>query len=148
MTTIQQQQPSSRLISEDWREVPQPTRTTTISSDIHPILNTILASNQPMSMQETGQEKVTVGGETGFLGNRQDIINWSGTLPLDQYPINEDPNPEVIRKRTDQTIAFNQEIAIRYLRPSTPPPPGDILISHEAPLVPPPAPPIVLNSIF
>jgi hypothetical protein len=33
--------------------------------------------------------------------------------------IKDDPNPEIIRKKTDQFINYSQEIAIRYLRPPT-----------------------------
>jgi hypothetical protein len=33
-------------------------------------------------------------------------------------------NTEIIRKKPDQTVVFNQEVSIRYLRPPTPPPPG------------------------
>ena len=37
---------------------------------------------------------------------------------------------EIIHKKPDQTIIYNQEVSIRYLRPPTPPPPG-ILQSYS-----------------
>jgi hypothetical protein len=38
-----------------------------------------------------------------------------------------------------------QEIAIRYLRPPTPPPPGEILINQECNTLTPPAPPLIVR---
>ena len=64
---------------------------------------------------------------------------------MNKYPINEDPNPEVIRKQVEHPLQYVQEIGIRYLRPPTPPPPGDIVIQHEPDFVPPPAPPLVIR---
>ena len=51
----------------------------------------------------------------------------------------------MIRKQTTQQLVYNQEIAVRYLRPPSPCQPGDICISHEPHFVPPPAPPIVIR---
>jgi hypothetical protein len=38
-----------------------------------------------------------------------------------------------------------QELAIRYLRPPTPPPPGEILINQECNTLTPPAPPLIIR---
>jgi hypothetical protein len=104
--------------------------------------STILASTAPLDMTET--EEITVNGERGIWINRNEVTNWRGNVPISKYPINDDPNPEIIRKRTNQQIVYHQEVAIRYLRPPTPPPPGEILIQQVG-ISLPPAPPLVIR---
>ena len=103
----------------------------------------ILRSSVPIDVQET--EEIEINGQRGIWTNKSEIANWRGVMPIAQYGINDDPNPEVIRKRTEQQLVYQQEIAIRYLRPPTPPPPGEILIQQEANQVIPPAPPLVIR---
>jgi hypothetical protein len=81
---------------------------------------------------ESREEVVTVNGITGILVNKAEIDNWRGPIPLSEYPINDDPNPEIIRRTLDAS-SYNstQEITIRYLEPPTPPPPGEIIIQQE-----------------
>ncbi|CAF1016067.1 unnamed protein product [Brachionus calyciflorus] len=74
-----------------------------------------------------------------------EVTSWSGSIPLSEYPVNQDDNPEVITKKSDQTVQYVQEVSIRYLQPPSPIPHGEILIQHEKPVVPPPAPPIVIR---
>lgn len=69
----------------------------------------------------------------------------SGPIPIEQYIINEDQYPEVINKQSTQTLQYVQELAIRYLRPPTPPPPGDIVITQEPNLRTAPAPPLIIR---
>ncbi|CAF1595516.1 unnamed protein product, partial [Didymodactylos carnosus] len=40
------------------------------------------------------------------------------------YPINIDPNPELIVRPNTQRLTYTHDVAVRYLRPPTPPPPG------------------------
>lgn len=103
----------------------------------------ILAASNPIELNET--EVITVNGQQGVWSNRAEVLNWRGVIPITQYLINEDANPEVIRKRTEQQLIYEQEIAIRYLRPPTPPPPGEIVIRQEKNILTPPAPPLVLR---
>jgi hypothetical protein len=79
--------------------------------------------------------------------NKNEILNWKGEIPITEYSINEDSNPDVIKKRTQQKLIYDQEIAIRYLRPPTPPPPGEILIRQEKNIPTPPAPPLVIRQV-
>lgn len=51
-------------------------------------------------------------------------------MPITEYAINQDAQPEVITKRSNQQLVYQQEVAIRYLRPPTPPPPGEIIIQQ------------------
>lgn len=66
-------------------------------------------------------------------------------MPIHEYPINEDPNPDLLCKRTNQEIEYVQEFAIRYLRPPTPPAPGDIIINQEPNIATSPAPPLIIR---
>lgn len=51
-------------------------------------------------------------------------------MPITDYAINQDAQPEVITKRSNQQLIYQQEVAIRYLRPPTPPAPGEIIIQQ------------------
>ena len=105
----------------------------------------ILRSKSPLEMNET--QEAEVFGQRGLLVNKAEIANWRGTLPIHQYPINDDPAPRYIRKKPSKDLEYVQEVAIRYLRPPTPPSPGDILIQQEANVLTPPAPPLVLRQM-
>ena len=107
------------------------------------IENAILNSSAPISISET--EEITVNGQKGIWANKSESVNWLGPYPLANYLINEDTNPEIIRKKTDQLLTYQQEIAIRYLRPPTPPAPGDIVIKVEEDIVAPAPPPLIIR---
>lgn len=83
----------------------------------------ILRSIEPLRVNES--EEITVNGERGVWTNKQEVSNWRGNIPITQYQINQDPNPQIIRKQTRQTCEYIQELAVRYLKPPTPPPPGE-----------------------
>jgi hypothetical protein len=118
------------------------TKSTNGGVQLSEIESAILRSTMPLDMNET--EEITVNGERGILLNKNEIANWRG-IPLSQYAINDDPNPEIIRKQTDQKLTYHQEVAIRYLRPPTPPAPGEIIIQQEGNSFIPPAPPLVIR---
>jgi hypothetical protein len=46
------------------------------------------------------------------------------TPDVKNYPINVDANPELIVRPNTQRLTYTQDIAVRYLKPGTPPPPG------------------------
>lgn len=46
------------------------------------------------------------------------------------YKINFDPTPQIIRKHANDAVTYKQEVAVRYLRPPTPPPPGPLIIKE------------------
>ena len=103
----------------------------------------ILRSTVPIELNET--EEITIQGQRGIWANKNEVVNWRGEMPISAYTINEDNNPEVITKRTHQNIEYLQELAVRYLKPPTPPPPGEIVITQEANILTPPAPPLVIR---
>lgn len=51
-------------------------------------------------------------------------ITAQATPDVKNYPINVDPNPELIVRPNTQRLTYTQDIAVRYMKPSTPPPPG------------------------
>ena len=112
-------------------------------SNISMIEQTILRAVHPVEFNES--ESLTVNGQTGIWVNKSEVLNWKGVIPITNYLINEDSNPEIIRKQTEQKLVYDQEVAIRYLRPPTPPPPGEILIRQEKNISTPPAPPLVIR---
>jgi hypothetical protein len=103
----------------------------------------ILRSGEPVASGE--QDEIEVLGQRGLWLNKQEVANWRGVIPITEYLINEDANPEVITKRSQEKIEYIQELAIRYLRPPTPPAPGEIVIKQEANILTPPAPPLVIR---
>ena len=124
---------------------PAPARTASQRSNalLSEIEAAILRSGQPIDSNE--QEEIEVLGQRGLWLNKQEILNWRGVIPITEYLINEDANPEIITKRSQEKIEYIQELAIRYLRPPTPPAPGEIVIKQEANICTPPAPPLVIR---
>jgi len=103
----------------------------------------ILRSTAPIDVSET--EELTVIGQRGIWMNKAEVNAWRGDLAITEYKIHEDSNPQIINKRIEQQIEYVQELAIRYLRPPTPPAPGEIVISMEADKVTGPAPPLIIR---
>lgn len=107
------------------------------------IENAILKSKAPIELNET--EEITVLGQKGIWANRLETAQWSGDVPISEYKVNEDSNPEIITKKTNQTLEYVQELAVRYLRPPTPPAPGEIIITQLPNTATPPAPPLIIR---
>ena len=63
--------------------------------------------------------------------NSQAFINFNRSSKNIVYPINVDPQPQIVHRRSEQKLQYTQEVAVRYLKPSTPQPPGDIIIKYE-----------------
>jgi len=85
------------------------------------------SADEPISVNEA--DEITAAGQRGIYANKAEVVNWRGPLPITDYPINDDSNPEVITKRVTQQLEYVQELAIRYLRPPTPPSAGEIVCS-------------------
>lgn len=86
----------------------------------------LLRTNSPLESNET--EELTVFGNRGIWVNREEIANWNGNI--NEYVLNEDSNPEIVEKKVQTALHYIQELAVRYLSPPTPPPPGDIVITQ------------------
>jgi hypothetical protein len=80
-------------------------------------------------------ETILFNNQTGIWLNKEECDAWKGRMPLREYKLNEDPNPIIIRKKLLQPIEYNQNVQIRYLKPPTPPPHGDLIIKQENDIV-------------
>ena len=74
----------------------------------------ILRSSVPIDI--TDAEEININGQRGIWANKSESANWKGPVPLGNYAINEDANPEIITKKSKQHLIYQQEVAIRYLR--------------------------------
>lgn len=134
---------ASILTHQTTHQQQQTLSTSSGSAGLSQIEQAILRSNAPIDINET--EEITVNGQRGIWANKQEVVNWRGPVPVSQYPINEDSNPEIITKRSNHQVEYIQELAIRYLRPPTPPAPGEIIITQEVNSLTPPAPPLIIR---
>jgi hypothetical protein len=72
----------------------------------------IMRSTDPIEIEG---EEIVVNGQRGIWANRMEAAAWKGEYPLEAYPINQDPNPELIVKKSKAKLEFTQEMAIRFL---------------------------------
>jgi len=80
-------------------------------------------------------------------GLHPSTINSGRQLPLDQYKINYDPNPIIIRKQIPVEMpTYKQQVIVRYLRPPTPPEPGPLIVKEVREPQPAAAPPLVIRT--
>ena len=105
----------------------------------------ILNSNEPIHVC-TQNETLTVNGETGIWANKTESDAWTGPVPINKYPINQDPCPQIINKKP-KCVECKREVFVKYLEPPKIPAPGPIIINQEANKLVPPAPPIIIRQI-
>jgi len=74
----------------------------------------ILRSTKPIRISNS--EEIELNSTKGIWLNKSEEKNWSGTIPLNEYIINEDDDPLVIIKKSYKDLKYMKEIAIRYLR--------------------------------
>lgn len=103
----------------------------------------LLNSSHPIKVNSNN--KININGNRGILVNKSEILKWKGSIPLESYPINIDPNPQVIIKKDSKKIDYTQSIRIKYLKPPSPPAPGDLIIRQEPSRLTVPAPPIIIR---
>lgn len=101
----------------------------------------VISAKQPLDLR--AHEVINAGPFRGLYLNKHEVDSWRGPIPIDQYPIHNDPNPEVIKKRLDK-VRYTQELGVRYLNPPPLPRPGDIIIRERNSSLPP-APPVVIR---
>ena len=66
-------------------------------------------------------------------------------IALDQYKLQVDPNPTVIRKKAEGRVTLTQNVSLKFLKPPQPEQPGDITITQEPDVQAPAAPPLVVK---
>lgn len=102
-----------------------------------------MRSENPIDIK--AEDEISVFGERGIWVNKDEVDKWRGSIDISEYPINEDHEPEVVTKKPSFMVEYVQELAIRYLRPATPPAPGEIIITQEPDISPAPAPPLIIR---
>ena len=103
----------------------------------------ILHSKNPVPSKENNI--IQVNNFTGTWLNRDDNLKWKGQIGLEQYPINNDPDPIVIKKKPFDKITLTQGVNVRFLKPPKIQNAGDIIIKHDEPKQIPPAPPLIIR---
>jgi hypothetical protein len=100
-----------------------------MTSDIE---TAILNSNEPIMISDDKAKEIVMkaNGEKVILLNKTEIDNWIGPIPINDYPINKDPNPIIINKKP-KPIDVKQQVAVKYLEPPPAPTPGEIIIQQE-----------------
>ena len=66
-------------------------------------------------------------------------------IPIEQYKLQVDPNPTVIRKKAEGRMTLTQNVSLKFLKPPMPEQPGDITITQEQDVQAPAAPPLVIR---
>jgi len=105
------------------------------------IAEQVINAKQPI--QTNAREQVQAGQFQGLYLNKSEVDAFRGDIPIEQYQINEDPNPEVIKKRLDK-LRYTQEVATRWLNPPPAPKPGNLIV-RERQQTHGPAPPLVIR---
>lgn len=103
----------------------------------------ILRSSYPIEISET--EEISVHDQRGVWSNRAEVLSWRGDVNISEYQLHRDTNPLIMTKKAKQDVEYVQELAIRYLRPPTPPAPGEVVIIQEANIKTGPAPPLIIR---
>jgi hypothetical protein len=55
----------------------------------------IRSSTQPITAESS--DIITVNGEKGVWVNKAEVESWRGEIPISEYLINQDSNPELVR---------------------------------------------------
>lgn len=108
-----------------------------------PLETEIIEAKRPFEIKDT--EVIEVNGLKGLWSNKREVEKWQGVYPISEYPINQDDEPEIIKKETNQTVVYKHEVAVRFLKPPTPTPPGDLIIKQENNIPVSPAPPVIIR---
>ena len=73
------------------------------------------------------------------------LVNQRISADASEYPLNQDSNPEQIRRHNNDRVTYQQDVAIRYLQPPTPPPPAPVIVREIRAPQHPEAPPLVIR---
>lgn len=104
----------------------------------------IVESENPIRVHNV-EEVIINDEEKGYWLNKEEVDNWQGPVPLEEYRLNEDPSPIVVKKKPSEKLKYKQEVHIKYLKPPTPKP-AEILVIQEPDKQLPPAPPLVIRT--
>jgi hypothetical protein len=66
-------------------------------------------------------------------------------VAVSAVPLNQDPNPIVIRKQPAAPVNYTQQVSVKFLQPPPPQQPGDIVITQQKDVQAAPAPPHLIR---
>lgn len=105
----------------------------------------IIKSLQPLQVKD--DEEITALGQRGIWVNKDEVNKWRGPIPISDYRLNEDSTPDLITKTIHDPVEYTQDISVRYLKPPTPAPHGDLVIRQENDVVRPAAPAQIIRQL-
>lgn len=115
------------------------------SSEIERAIHT---SNRPIEPEEAEFIEIPELGIKGFWINKSETEKWKGgEVPLSDYKINLDSNPEVIPLKYAGCVERIEAKAVKFLKPLQIQPPGDLVITQLPDYQPPEAPPIIVRQL-
>ena len=85
---------------------------------------TITRYGEDTSIKQLIQSGISFAGNPALEDQEIQAITAKATPDVKDYPINIDHNPELVVRPNTQRLTYKQDIAVRYLKPATPPPPG------------------------
>ena len=100
------------------------------------IINSAVASSKTLTLATTTTSQAYVApAVVETVAAPASVVS---SLPLDQYRLNVDPNPTVIRKKPAEKVQYTQQVSLKFLKPPPPEQPGDIIIKQEPDVQAPP----------
>jgi hypothetical protein len=79
----------------------------------------LLNAAQPLHSLST-RETIAAAGFSGLYLNKHEVDEWRGPVPIENYPIYDDPDPQVIRKHIEK-VHYEQVCGTRWLNPGPAP---------------------------
>lgn len=90
--------------------------------------NALIRQSPASSTRSTHQRSSSTSSILEANNQHQKAIFDYHTFLRDHPEFNADPNPEFINRPNPNQVTYQQNVAIRYLVPPTPPPPGPLII--------------------
>lgn len=101
------------------------------SVDSYDIEKEIVESSIPIDLTDETAEEVTCLNQRGVWLNKRQCIEWSNKHgSISRYKLNDSKVVDIIHKRNNSTIQYNQKVHVRYLKPPSPPP-AELIIRSE-----------------
>ena len=107
------------------------------------IENAILNAREPLR-NLSSRDIYEKGPYRGIYLNKHEVDLWRGPVPIDQFQLYHDPNPEIVKRRLDR-VPYTRELGVRYLNPPPAQKPGDLIIRERQGSAQITAPPLIIR---
>lgn len=125
-TKMKSKRKPGNVITVSSREVLPNRKQVYVNDQLSELEKQIINSANPIVIDET--QEISANNISGIWLNKSDNDNWAGPIPLEEYKINSDPNPQIVTKTPLEKLHYIQNINIRYLQPPQVQEAGDIII--------------------